>query len=81
MKQVLLRFTSFSALNFIYFVLIIEINKQIQFKKQEDHDGPYRSPAYLQERSTMKINTKYQSPRPNEYEKDKTRNFNRGLGP
>ena len=28
----------------------------------------------------MKINTKYQSSRPNEHEKDKTRNFNRGLG-
>ena len=29
----------------------------------------------------MKINTKYQSSRPNEYEKDKTHNCNRGLGP
>ena len=34
-----------------------------------------------QERSIMKTNTKYQGPRPNEYEKNKTHNFNRGLGP
>ena len=39
----------------------------------------YRSPEYL----AVKVynEDKYQSPRPNQYEKDKTNNFNRGLGP
>ena len=39
----------------------------------------YHSPEYL---AVMVYNEdKYQSSRLNEYEKDKTNNFNRGLGP
>ena len=39
----------------------------------------YRSPEYLK----VKVynENKYQSSRSNEFEKDKTNNFNRGLGP
>ena len=44
--------------------------------KQEDHDGPI-SLTWVKVYSEEK----YQSSRPNQYEKDKTNNFNRGLGP
>ena len=46
------------------------------FDKQEDHDSPI-SITWV-----VKVNNedKYRSSRPNDYEKEKTHNFNRGLG-